>query len=340
MMNRIVILFFLLIAGVKSYGQSVVDTVWLRDGQVLYGSIKSLDVGLLSFDAQSIGVVEIKHFDVATLYSTTKFYRVRSTRGFERFGWIFPGDTGHIGIYNLIDTARVPIVDISTLTAYEEGVPNRWNGLIGAGYSFTKSSNIGRFNIDANAHYLGEKVEYEFSANSILTSVEGDISREREIGAFVGNRFISQRWSVFSALSYQRNQTLGLLYRSQVGGGMTFRRYFNNQTRFGMGAGLFYNYEENFENVTLSSTEAPVLFSFRFFKYRGSKVSLIIEQQLFIGISEVGRIRNDGEVSLNWELVSDLNLNLTVYNNYDSQSPSTGAALFDYGLVTGLSYSF
>ncbi|NVK05385.1 MAG: DUF481 domain-containing protein [Flavobacteriia bacterium] len=339
-MNRLTFLFFFNLITIFSFAQDVKDTLWLRDGQVLYGSITELDVGVLKFDAQSIGDIEVKHFDILSMYSTSKFYRLRSFKGFEYYGWLFRGDTGEVRIYNLMDTTSVQLIEISTLNSYEDGFPQRWSGLIGAGYSFTRSSNIGRFNIDASAHYKGERVEYDFSANSILTSVDEVVSREREIGSFVGNRFVSQRWSIFSALSYQRNQTLGLLYRTQAGAGMTYRRYLNNRTRFAIGAGAFYNYEENFENVALSSTEAPILFSFRFFKYRGAKVSLIIEQQLFIGITESGRIRNDGEVSLNWELINDLSLNLSLYNNYDSQSPSNGEALFDYGVVTGISYSF
>lgn len=339
-MNRLLLTFLITICTLSSHAQEVKDTLWMKNGQVLYGSILSLDVGVLKFDAESIGKIDVKHFNISTLYSTTKFYRVKSFKGFEQFGWIFPGDTGAIRIYNLIDTTSIQLIEVSTLTSYEEGFPRRWSGLIGAGYSFTRSSNIGRFNIDANANYVGQKVEYDFSANSILTTVDGDISREREIGSFVGNRFIAQRWSLYSGLSYQRNQTLGLLARAQVGGGVNYRRYLNNRTRIGLGVGVVYNYEENFENVSLSSVEAPVSFNFRFFKYRGAKVSLVLDQQLFIGVSEMGRIRNDGEISLNWELINDFALSLSLYNNYDSQSPSTGEALFDYGVVTGVSYTF
>lgn len=334
------IIVILLLFSTTSFSQSISDTLWMKNGHVLHGSVVKMDVGVLTFDADGIGNVTVKFYDILTISATSEAYRVRTTNGILHIGWISPSDTGRVVLINTIDTVEVEISQISGLRAFASGFSNRWSGLIGAGYSFTRSSDIGRINADANANYKGEQVEMNLNFTGIYTSVNDSFSREREQSNLVLSRIIAQRWSVFGSGSYQRNETLGLLYRIQTGAGLTFMHAFNNHTRFSVGGGVFYSEEQDFENVSLNSYEAPLILNFRFFKYRNPKISLIYENHIFFGITETGRIRNDSEISLNWEIINDISFNLTFYSNFDSQSPSTGEALLDYGVVTRVAYTF
>lgn len=316
------------------------DTLWLKNGLVLHGEFQGLDIGVLSFDADVIGVVEVKFFDVATFTATSRIYRMKPLGGGERYGWILPGDTGRVKVYDLIDTAEVALSELVYLIGFEEKFLQRWNGLLSAGYSYTRSSRISRYNADVSAHYRGEKVNMDLSGGMILTGRGDSLAREREDANVVLNRLFSDRWSIFGAVSYQRNLTLGLRYRYQNGAGLSYRRYLTNRMRLAIGGGAVVNREESFERVSLNSIEAPLLLNFTFFKYRQPKISLAADQSVFFGITESGRLRHDGEIRLSWEVISDLSLQITFYDSYDSQSPSTGEALFDYGIVSGISYSF
>lgn len=306
---------------------------------MLYGEFKSIDIGIMTFDAEVIDDVEVKHYEVATFKATSNFYRMRTLQGGEHFGWVLPGDTGEVVIYDLIDSLEIPLRELAYLTGYEEDFLERWSGLIGAGYSYTRSSDIGRFNFDLNIHYKGETTDLDFTGSAIFTSEDGIFLREREEASFVVNRYVSQKWSVFGLVTYQRNEQLGLLYRYQSGSGMTYSQYITNQMRLALGAGVVYNTEENFEGVDLQSWELPIFTNFRFFKYRDPNISLIFEQSVYVGLTEIGRIRHDGELRLRWEIIDDLSIDIKVYDNYDSQSPSTGQAALDYGIVSGISYS-
>lgn len=340
-MKYLLALLQILCMSVFAFGQDAVyDTLWLKNGEMLYGEFKSLDVGVITFDAEVIDDVKVKHYEAATMKATSNFYRMRSLAGKDYFGWILPGDTGQVIIYNLLDSIKMPLSRLVFVSAYDDNFLERWSGAVSAGYSYTKSSDIGRINLDFSVNYKSDDQDFDLSASTIVTSENDTFYREREEATITYNRYFYTKWSGFGALTYQRNQTLGLRYRVQAGAGITFTQYLTNQMRFSVGAGMVRNNEENFENESLSSYEVPVLLTFRFFRYRDPSISLVFSNSVYTGITEVGRIRQDGELTLNWELIDDLSLNLKLYDSYDSQSPSTGEALLDYGVVSGLSYSF
>lgn len=316
------------------------DTLWLKNGQFLFGEFKSLDVGIITFDAEVIDDVSLKHYEVATIRATSKIYRMKTLSNGELHGWILPGDTGYVRIYDLLDTTVVSFEELVYLTSFEGDFLKRWGGMFSAGYSFTKSSNITRWNMDASINYRGEEFDFDAAASSIITGEGDSLAREREEASVSMNYYFSDHWSIYGALTYQRNQTLGLKYRFQEGPGIVFTRYLTNQIRFGSGSGAVVNQEQSFEGARLNSVEIPILMSFTFYRYRNPKISLVVDQSVYFGVTTQGRFRHDGEIRLNWEIISDLSLQLKLYDSYDNQSPQTGGALLDYGIVTGVSYEF
>ncbi|KAB2817524.1 DUF481 domain-containing protein [Phaeocystidibacter marisrubri] len=320
--------------------EPVFDTLWLRNGLYLYGEFTSIDVGLINFDAEVIGDVTLKHYEVSTFRASSNIYRMKTLYAGEFLGWVLPGEPGTVRIYDLNDTVVVPFTELVYLVSFENSFLKRWSGLFSAGYSYTRSSNISRYNMSGSVNYAGEHLDMALSGSMIVTGEGDSLTREREELHFTSNFYFANRWSIFGVLSYQRNVTLGLRYRYQEGPGVTYTRYLTNQMRIAGGVGAVINQEESFAGARLNSIEVPALIRFHFFRYRNPKISLTTSQSVYFGVTEVGRFRHDGEIQLAWEIVDDLSLTLTLYDSYDTQSPSTGGALLDYGTVTGLSYSF
>ena len=79
---------------------------------------------------------------------------------------------------------------------------------------------------------------------------------------------------------------------------------------------------------------------FNFFRFTVPKISLDFSQTFFYSLSQKDRIRNSGQTNLSWELVSDFNLDLGFYNNYDSKPPASAISTFDFGIIFGVSYKF
>ena len=61
---------------------------------------------------------------------------------------------------------------------------------------------------------------------------------------------------------------------------------------------------------------------------------------MYFSLSQKGRIRSDGDINLNWELISDFYLDFQFYYNFDNESPATGKPNTDYGIVAGITYKF
>jgi hypothetical protein len=76
------------------------------------------------------------------------------------------------------------------------------------------------------------------------------------------------------------------------------------------------------------------------FRFTKPKVNLQAYQSFYVSLSQKGRLRNDGQLTINWEIIDDLMLGLTYYNSFDNQPPTNLSQKFDYGLVFNISYKF
>ncbi len=307
---------------------------------MVYGEFKTLDIGVLTFQAEVLGEVKVKHYEVATLSATKHFYRTRLLFSDENFGWLLPSDTGSVLLYDILDTVEVELSRLAYISRLQEDFVQRWNGLLNMGMSYTRSSDILRYNVDGHVNYDGQDIDLDLRGTAIFTGESGAVVREREELYFQLDRFLNANWSTFVSAQYQRNQTLGLLYRYQPGLGINYRGYLSNHIGFRIGVGAVYNTEQSLEGLGNESVEAPIKLRFRFLNYRDPNISVILSQNIYFGISEVGRIRHDGEIRFQYEIVHNLSLSLVFYDNFDTQSPATGGSLLDYGLVSGVSYNF
>jgi putative salt-induced outer membrane protein YdiY len=61
--------------------------------------------------------------------------------------------------------------------------------------------------------------------------------------------------------------------------------------------------------------------------------------QLIPSITESGRVRQQFDTSVKFEIVEDFFLDLSFYATRDNQSPEGAASDTDYGIITSLGYS-
>jgi hypothetical protein len=105
--------------------------------------------------------------------------------------------------------------------------------------------------------------------------------------------------------------------------------------------GIVFNQEKSVEGViSPTQIDVPVLFNFNFFRFSRPDMTVNLREDLFIGVTQKGRIRQDGQFSINWKIFSDFYINLKFYHNYDNQPPGENAEKIDYGAVFGLTYKF
>ena len=148
-------------------------------------------------------------------------------------------------------------------------------------------------------------------------------------------------------MSFERNDQLGIDLRSSIGvaRGRFIRQ--TNQQRLALYGGLVVNREEidgtNLApNADLSkdSVEAIGALQAEWFRYDEPELDITSSLIVYPSLSESGRVRTELDLSVRWEIISDLFWAVTVYHDFDSDPPNTEADKADYGIITSVGWEF
>ena len=190
-------------------------------------------------------------------------------------------------------------------------------GTIGLGYSYTKSSDIGRTNFDWDFKFIEERYQMDFSGSFIFTNNQGERIRDREAVSLTWFYNVSPLLIGGLALNYQRNVELGLASRVQQFIGLGRRFLFKSNLQGVLFSGAVINQESPLTgNSSGSLYELPVQFKLDYFHYAAPNLSFSIVPKFFLGLNQGGRKRYDGDIRVNWEVISNLNLGLQFYSNF------------------------
>jgi hypothetical protein len=332
---------FLLFATFLSASAQSKDTLYFHNATLLVGELLNIKLGRVEFDADGVGVVKIKNKEIQSIFAQSNDFRIETTEGQMLQGYLRPSEkTGRVIVHSITDAQELELAGITSLARYGRTWKNGLSGNVSAGYSYTKSSEIGRLNLDGSVKYSAPKTETKLDVSTILTSDSTEVSREREDVSLSFNYTFKSLWSVGVGVRYQRNLELGLERRFQEGLGIGHRLLVRKNQQGLVLTGLAINQELNLEGVAVRNTEVILQANYELFSFDEPNLTISITQTGYFSVTEKGRIRYDGDANLSWELISDFYLNLQFYHNYDSQSPETGEPNVDYGFVVGITYKF
>jgi hypothetical protein len=318
------------------------DTLFFNNGSVVIGEIKKIRLGVLTFDPSDANDISVQLRNLKTITGVTNIFRIETVTEDVYYGKLIPhGSNNYVKMVQGHDTSILFLQDISIMYPFEKTFLNRFSGNVGLGYSYTRSSNFGRLNFDGGMNYAARKLEISLSASGIYTMTDSSFTRDNENFDVKSNYYFSTTWFATAFLAYQRNLELGLDRRYQEGVGVGNKFITSKHVYTWARGGLVFNQERNTENVTTGTlTELFGQVEFNFFRFVKPEINFNIAQTLYYSLSQKGRFRSDGQASLSWEIINDLDLNLTFYDNYDSKPPAADSKEFDFGVTFGVSYSF
>lgn len=332
---------FHFIAG-SNYAQEQKDTLFFNNGSLVIGKLKKVKLGVVTFDPDDANDITVQLRKLRGITAVKSIYRIETTTNEAHFGRIVP-DTirGRINIVSLLDTVTIYLEDISVVYPYYKSIGERFDGNVGLGYSYTRSSNFGRLNFDGSITYKSRKDELGLTASGIYTVTDSSFSRDREEIFMKANRYFSATWFYTVMLGYQRNLELGLASRFQEGIGVG-NKFLTTKSLYSWArTGIVLNQEKNVESVK-SGTLAEIFgqMELNFFRFSKPEISLKVVESFYYSLSQNGRFRSDGETTMAWEIFTDFDLNLSFYHNYDSKPPGEDGRKIDIGIIFGLAYSF
>lgn len=318
------------------------DTVFLRNGQIMVGKLNSINLGIIQFDDMDLSVQNVKYHKIKTIKAGMATYRIQTIDESVYYGILKPSKVyGEVIVDDGFIEKAYPIVSIFNLVSLEKKFIKKIKGTVSLGYSYTKSSDIGRTNLDWNLIFTEQKYQVAFNGSFMYTNNQGEKTRDRES---VGLGFYYNINTILVAglgLNYQRNIELGLASRIQQVVGFGRKFLFKSNLQGTLISGFVINQERSLEgNSSGNLYEIPLQFKLDYFHYAAPNLSFTVFPKAFFGLKQDGRKRFDGETRVNWEVINNLVLGLQFYANYDNQALEGSNTNFDYGVVFNVGYKF
>ena len=319
-----------------------IDVIYVVNGDRITGEIVSLEYGQLSVKTDSLGTINIEWPDVRSVQSKQKFI-LEDLYGGHYYGSLSTAaGSGKLTVEQEgADAEQLELLQVSRISPGEATFWSRLQGSFSVGFDYAKSSDITTISAGTNINYLAPTFRWAFGidVNSTKDPVQGTLDRDTVSFNYQWLREHQQFWAGLSSL--ERNEETGIEARLTLGGGLG--KYFVQTPRSEL-AGLFGLVVSN-EWATGSqdrqqSIEGLLGGNWRIFKFNTPKVSLDASVALYPSITQSGRYRTTGNLSLRREIVSDFYLDLSLYQSYDSDPPDVNAEKSDYGITTSLGYSF
>ncbi len=325
--------------GVPAEARPKTDSVVLLNGDRITGEIKSMENGVLRYGTDSMGTVSIE-WDGVTALNSNYFFRVRTIAGERYFGAIGPSEThGYVQVLHAEGTEDYPVMDIVAIVPIETTLSERLDTMVRAGYSDFKAS-------DSSTTELGLTITYDdalstnrLTARSVVTDNSGETNTSNLVRASRAKLWQNPRYFNYYTSSWESNDELAVDSRLTLGYGIGRHLFDNNRTKLSFVVGLQGLTEEDSLGETEESLEGLLAVNYRTWRFTSPELDLVTVLRVYPGLTETGRVRGDGEITLSWEVMSDLNLTLSGFGSFDNETNEDGDD-YDYGITTGIEYEF
>ncbi len=315
------------------------DMVELVNGDRISGEIKSMENGVLKYGTDSMGTVSIEWDGVNTLDSN-HFFRFRTITHVRLFGALGESETpGHVLIVHAAGVEDVHVNDIVAIRAIESSLRDRLDSVANFGYSDIKAS-------EARTTELGLLVTYEdaysvneLDARTIVAESETETNTSNRINLSRRKLWQNPLYFNYYRVGWERNDQLAIDSRTAATYGIGRRFFDSNRTKLSLTTGLQVVAEEDSLGEDTESLEGLIAADFRTWSFSNPDLELITGLRLYPGITETGRLRGDGEITLSWEITGDIDLTLSATGSYDNESNEEGDD-YDYAITTGVSWDF
>ncbi|MHA4843821.1 DUF481 domain-containing protein [Flavitalea antarctica] len=326
--------FFITIAlmSLREAGAQKTDKVYLKNGDVITGEMKNMQLAKLNFDMTGPGIISIKWEEIVKL---------RSDKTFE-----ITLQNGDVYVTKLdsvfFETRNISLNDIIEIVKIKNKFFRRLEGDVSLGFNYNKSSDIFQFNLANSTTYRRPKEETTFGLNMVLSRSSNDtITSKKQDATFSDLRKLRGLYFLMNTVGWERNTQLDLANRFLIGTGAGKMLFTNNHQRLLTGLGLSYNIEQFFESSGyVGNLEALAIIQFKKFRYSFPKVSIDAQYVVYPSFSNWGRVRMNVRVNTSLEVFKDFLVGLTFYDNYDNKPSESAASNNDYSVSFTITYKF
>ena len=306
----------------------------LKDGTVVIGTIMSLVDGVdLVVDTAHMGEVTIEWDSVVTLRDT-QVVEVELFDGRRQFGTVTVDGSGVTVIGD--DTVTVDPGDVFAISEVNETFAEALQMHTDLGMNLVRGNNeVTQLSFGGGIGY--DATDFETSVVSTLIindQVAIENTRRVTVRANYAHKF-DGGWQAIGLYEFESDQQQNLDGRSLFGGAIGKRVVNKRRHRLELYGGLGVN-SENFADTPRKETLEGILGA----RYRMRWVAdADLTFSVFPNLEESDRLRTQLDGSLSFDLFSDFDFKITLYDRYDSRPP-LGNKKNDTGLTLGLSWTY
>jgi uncharacterized protein DUF481 len=335
------ILFLILInLGYFSIAQKT-DTIVHINGNTLLGEIKKLNNGIISFKMEGMGTIKFQLDKVCT-FSSDKHFQVVMRKGIQYYGsFDTSGINRKVNISLINGNELISIEDIVELYPIKKNFWLRTSGVFSLGFNFSKGSNIASLTSSGNLNYRNKKLYSEITWSDNTTVQSDTINSNKTDLSLSVQRLIVNRW--YFGLNAEGSSNSELGYDLRILGGASLINYLiqNYNNRLYISIGASGNREWSYgETEPSNNVEGLLGLNYSFFRFTDPEVNISSYINTYPNFTTSGRWRVNYYLDARVEVISDFQIGINFYYNYDNKPISSDASSRDYGISTTFSYSF
>ncbi len=320
------------------------DTLILSIGDQITGEIKRLHFGVLIYNTDDMGTLNIDWRKVKSLRSTKTFEIIMSNGMIYFAGFDTTSQAGKMRLVmqmipNTIfnDVNRIDIVEIARIKGL---FWTRFDGKINFGFGIQKANSLLRFNFSGDVTYRDRKYISIFSIRSDRSNTEGGALSLNQNSIFSFYKIFSGKWFFGATASAEQNTELGLDLRILMGVDVANQLLHTNRNSFLILGGVQATREWSASNLTVNNIEGKMQLQHKLFSYQDPKTNITTEVSIYPGLTDWGRIRTDINFNASIEVFKDFFISAGFYHKFDNRPATTGASKSDWGLDTSIGYTF
>jgi hypothetical protein len=327
--------------------QGRTDVVTLANGDRITGEVVRLERGRLEFNTDDAGRLYLE-WDKLVSVMTSRLVEVVTTDGRTFLGSVGRSNDRWIAVVGPEQTDALAMSDVTVITAIGRSFWRKLDGSIDAGFNYSRSSGVAQLNLNSDTMYRKPGSQVRLTASFTQTaqnnsdSSDGDDSEEDDRGAIEGSylRYPWPRWFVTGVGRFERNESLGLKLRSQIGGAIGPRLVNSNRAQLAVGAGLAFNDERGVDVESTQNLEALLVLRTSFYTYDRPRTNLDVSVQYYPSLSNVGRQRLQLDAGIKREFFADLFLTFSTFQTIDTRPPNPDAEQYDGGVLISVGWTF
>ncbi|MFW5705760.1 MAG: DUF481 domain-containing protein [Bacteroidota bacterium] len=331
-------MFFVLLLYGSGNLYAVSDSLVFKNGEVMTGSVKTLQYSVLTFSAPySKSNFKIKWKQVSKIY-TYGLFLITLSEGERYNGNLISMGPDTVLVVTSGGSVVAAIKEVVYLQSVDLELSNRFYASIDLGLSIARANHLKQLSIRAATGYLAKRwsVDVKFSN---LFSQQTDVDPTRRTNASVGyNLFLARDWYIPASLGFLSNteQKLDLRTNGQLGLGKYLIH--TNRAYWGFSAGASYN-NEMFSGETDDRSTWEGFAGTELNLYDIGDLNLLAKVTIYPGLTDPDRLRSDMNLDVKYNLPLNLYLRAGFTLNYDNR-PAQNAPKTDYILQTGLGWAW